>query len=565
MAVASRRTVIVHGRSSRREHRLAAARDRRHGLQILSIEQMAVRLAGGFIRPIDDKTLRSTLQTVLPATALGELESIKSLPGMVQAAADTLSKAWLAGIDLAAHAAENPRLHAITKLEKAVPAHLPAGMLRPAAIVAAAAERLAHAPLVLGSLTIHGVTELSPCWRPLLQMLAQHIEVTWTAGPRSVPAWLDGMGITVVRSGPSTPSISVVSAATAYHEAIEAMRWVRSLLASGVASPADIAIVAASPADYDDHFQALKSDANLDLHFVHGIRVLATRDGQAAAALADIIVRGISQSRLRRLAALCKESEPFAYLPQGWMRVLPTDAPLSSSHAWKLLLARLKPEVWPDRQDHSPELRALVELLFKGTGAAKDIGETLLKGRALAIWREALAAGPAVSIDATLETLREDDGLETSVSVAWMPASELAASPRRYVRLIGLNSTRWPRNIAEDRLIPDHIIPTSVLDPLPVNLADRRDFETILATTTDEVVLSRSRRDSDGRLLGRSPLLAGRCRERYLRRNDMPIHAFSETDRLMARPQEFAADAQAVSARACWRNWRRFEITPMTA
>ena len=41
------------------------------------------------------------------------------------------------------------------------------------------------------------------------------------------------------------------------------------------------------------------------------------------------------------------------------------------------------------------------------------------------------------------------------------------------------------------------------------NLADRRDYETILATTADTVVLSRARRDSDGRLLGRSPLLAG--------------------------------------------------------
>ena len=121
-----------------------------------------------------------------------------------------------------------------------------------------------------------------------------------------------------------------------------------------------------------------------------------------------------------------------------------------------------------------------------------------------------------------------------------MPASALAASPRRFVRLLGLNSSRWPRGISEDRLLPDHIIPTAELDPLPVSPADRRDFETILATTAGEVVLSRARRDSDGRLLGRSPLLAGQGEETYLRRNAVPIHAFSETDRLMARPQEFA-------------------------
>src|SRR3546814_1571858 len=54
------------------------------------------------------------------------------------------------------------------------------------------------------------------------------------------------------------------------------------------------------PANYDDHFLALRADANLDLHFVHGVKVTATREGQAAAALADILVRGLSQTRMRR-------------------------------------------------------------------------------------------------------------------------------------------------------------------------------------------------------------------------------------------------------------------------
>lgn len=142
-----------------------------------------------------------------------------------------------------------------------------------------------------------------------------------------------------------------------------------------------------------------------------------------------------------------------------------------------------------------------------------------------------------------------------------MPASGLAASPRRFVRLLGLNSSRWPRGVAEDRLLPNHIIPSAILDPLPVSLADRRDFETILATTAGEVVLLRARRESDGRLLGRSPLLAAHGEETYLRRNAVPVHAFSETDRLMSRPQEFAADPNAISAKCCWRDWHRPEIT----
>lgn len=560
MSVASRSTLVVHGRLAMRERRLVAARDGRHGLQIMSFEQAAARLAGGFTRPIDDESLRAAIQAVLPATPMGELESIKALPGMIDAAADTLHKAWRAGIDLPGRAADHPRLDAIARLEASVLAQLPAGMMRPVDIVAAAANRIAHAPTILGPMEIAGLTELSPCWRPLLKALTAHIPVQWTAGPRTAPAWLKGTGVTVARAPSQTPAVSTVSAATAYHEAIEAMRWVRSLLASGCAAPSDIAIATASPADYDDHFLALRADANIDLHFVHGVKTVTTREGQTAAALTDIVVRGLSQSRLRRLAALCRDSAPFETLPEGWLRILPTDAPLSTPSAWSRLLARLKPEDWPDGVDHAPVLRAAVDLLTKGPDAASEIGEAFLQGRALAIWRKALLAGPAASIDATLETLKQDDGLEACVSVAWMSAGALAASPRRFVRLIGLNSSRWPRGIAEDRLLPDHIVPTAELDPLPVSLADRRDFETILATA-GEVVLSRARRDSDGRLLGRSALLAGRGEEIYLRRNAVPAHAFSETDRLMARPQEFSADPQSVSAQGCWRDWRRTEVT----
>ena len=561
MTIAHRSTLVVHGRLAMRESRLAASRDSRHGLQVLSFEQAAVRLAGGFVRPIDDESLRAAIQAALPITPMGELESIKALPGMIDAAADTLHKVWRAGIDLVAREADHPRLAAIARLEAAVLDQLPPGMMRPMDIVAAATARIGHAPAVLGPMEIVGLTELSPCWRSLLQDLTAHIPVQWTAGPRSVPTWLDGTGIAVAAAPAQTPGIDAVSAATAYHEAIEAMRWARSLLASGV-SPSEIAIATASPADYDDHFLALRSDANFDLHFVHGVRTVTTREGQAAAALADIVIRGQSQSRLRRLATLCRDSGPFETLPEGWLRVLPTDAPLSTPGAWNRLLSRLTPEDWPDGTNHTSALRTAVETLAKGPDAASEIGEAFLKGRALAIWCKALLAGPAASIDATLESLKQDDGLEACVCVAWMPASALAASPRRFVRLLGLNSSRWPRGIAEDRLIPDHIVPTPVLDPLPVNLADRRDFDTILATTADTVVLSRARRDSDGRLLGRSPLLAGHGDETYLRRNATPTHAFSETDRLMARPQEFAAAPQAACAQGCWRDWRQAEITP---
>src|SRR3546814_10056732 len=121
--------------------------------------------------------------------------------------------------------------------------------------------------------------------------------------------------------------------------------------------PSDIAIATASPANYDDHFLALRADANIHLHFVHGVSTVTSREGQATAALADIVVRGLTQSRLRRLAALCRDSAPFRSLPEGWLRVLPADAPLSTTNAWNRLLARLKHGDWPDGTDHASALR----------------------------------------------------------------------------------------------------------------------------------------------------------------------------------------------------------------
>ena len=560
--ISSRQTIVAHGQLAIRELRLGAARNRHHGVQIMSFEQLAVRLAGGFAKAIDNETLRAAIQAVLPATPLGELESIKMLPGMVDAAADTLHKVWRAGIDLSSRRDSHARLASIANLEAAVLEQLPPGNMRPADLVVAACERLPHARSIFGPIEVVGITELSPCWRPLLLQLNEHTPVTWTAGPRPTPAWLETMGISINREKPRTPALHSISAATAYHEAVEAVRWARSLLASGQAEPTDIAIAAASTADYDDHFLSLRSDANLDLHFVHGVKVTTTRDGQNAAALADILVHGLSQTRMRRLAVLCGSSAgPFQKLPDGWLRVLPKDAPLTSESAWSRLLDSLTAGDWPDEQDHTAELGGIVALLSGGHAAAKEIGSNFLRGRALAIWRKALLAGPTGSLDSTIQSLKQDDGLEGCVSVAWMPASSLAASPRKFVRLVGLNSSRWPRGLSEDSLISDHIIPTLELEPLPTSAADRRDFETILAATDGEIVLSRARRDSEGRLLGRSSLIAGQGGEVYIRRNAVPVHAFSETDRLMARPREFALEPQAVGASTVWRNWHRTDIT----
>jgi hypothetical protein len=555
MSAPARNTAVIFGRVQSRELRLAAARSRAAGLQVMTIEQVACRLAGGFCRPIEDEALRKALQAALGETALGELDDIKLLPGMVDACVGTFRKVWTACIDLSDSGA-HARLASLAALEGALLALLPAGMKRPGELVDAALARVQHAPAVLGTIDIHGMTELEPCWRPLLQQLAGVTRVRWHAGPRSTPAWLADMDVEVVTSPAAAPERETISAASALHEAVEAMRWARQLVASGAGRPGDIAIASTSPGEFDDHFLALRADANMDLHFVHGTKITASREGQAAAALADILLRGLTQRRFRRFVALAKATDgPFAQYPDGWLKVLPPNAPLSSAQSWQKLLTGLTAQAWPGEVDMTAQLREVVALLQAGHSGAEAAGTALLRGRALGIWKKALAAGPAASLDLTLQGMREDDGLEACESVVWLPAAHLAASPRRFVRLLGLNSSRWPRRQSEDRLLSDHIVPREQLEPLAVSDADRRDFETILRTTERQVVLSYSRRDSEGRLLGLSSLLHEMPAPTYLRRHRRADHAFSESDRLAARPEEFSAAAQAASADRCWRGW----------
>ena len=246
MEAAVRRTVIAHGRLMMREARLDAARHHRHGLQVMSFEQLAVRLAGGLSRAVDDDSLREAIKSVLLETELGELEDIKALPGMVSAAADTLRKAWRGGVNLQARAADHPRLKSMAILEEAVLQALSPSMMRPGDLVSAGLQRLDHVATLFGSIDIVGITELSPVWRPLLHTIGAHVPVRWIAGPRSVPQWLDGDVIDIVRTESHAPEVLAVSAATAYHEAVEAIRWARQLISSGAAKPAHIAIASVS-------------------------------------------------------------------------------------------------------------------------------------------------------------------------------------------------------------------------------------------------------------------------------------------------------------------------------
>lgn len=558
-----RRTVVVGCRIAADAARLEAARARAHGLQVLPIERVASRLAGGFLAAVDGDVLSQAVLTTLDAlrpAELNDLQPLRELPGLPGALAATLSKIWQAGMDLPRRAALQPcerRLATLACIEAAVLARLPPALRCPADLVAAALARIGHAPAVLGPVELRGMAELDPCWRPLVAGLARVVPVTWRAGPRPVPGWVAAAGLQVVHSMAARPDIRVVSCATARHEIIEAVRWVRGLLASGTVRAQDIALGAASTAGYDALVLAVGAEANLEIHFAHGRPALATREGQAAAALADVLLRGLSQERVRRLSAAAHApGTPFAALPNGWQWLLPQGAPLGTAQRWRqaLAMAPVPPEV-------SSVLLPVLDLLARGTRTAVEAGELLLRGPALALWRRALVRAHAGVVEGALGQLRVGDPCDSAVSVAWMPASALAACPRSHVWLLGLNARSWPRGAAEDPLLPAHLVPAAELDPCPTPTADREAFAAILATTGARVVCSFARREAGGRLLGRSPLLPAAEPDR-LRRARLPEHAMSEPDRMMARPAEFATTLHARSAEACWQAWHTPELTP---
>jgi hypothetical protein len=561
-----RRTIVVHNRLAWRSQRTQAALARAQGFQLFTIEQLAARLAGGFLAPIDGDDLKAAVTTAV-AAPLGDLDEIKVLPGFQRAAAATLHKCWTAGLELARELAETSdesakrRLQSLLALERGVLADLPKSQLRAVELVTAARARIDHARSIFGTIEIHGRTEMSPVWRPLVAALATATEVAWVADARRVPGWVSSIGLEVRTRAAARPTATSISCATPRHEILEAVRWARRHLAEGV-EPWNIAIGAASPEAWDDHVLALANASGLPVHFVHGRAALATGEGQLAAALAEILLRGFSQTRMRRFIGLLRSEIPrFSALPGQWWRALPEDAPLLDTAGWRRAIAVFTAASFPDGIDHRALLTEIVDTIAKGLGAAAATGEALLTARSLAIWRKALVEGPPAALDVTLSGLRVDDGLEPEAAIIWAPASAIAAVPRPFTWLVGLTSRSWPRRTAEDPLLPDHVIASSRLDPLPIHEADRRDFRTIRAMTSQELVSSRARRDSEGRINGISPLYPRDVAETHLGQSRDPEHAASATDRLFARPPEFAAFPLAQAARQTWIDWHSGRIT----
>ncbi|UKJ75422.1 PD-(D/E)XK nuclease family protein [Azospirillum brasilense] len=556
-------TVIVGSELACRMQRHQLAMACAHGTQILSVCQMAARLAGGFVEPVRREALLEGLWTALAVPGYGELDDVRELPGTVRAAAATLTKAWTAGFRVAALKDHGGRLEAMARLEEAVLAALPRRMLPHPTLCERAMANVGDASRLLGPVTFDHVDEVDTVWRDLVLELARHVRVTWRAV--RPPAWLDGSEVVVERPREAAPSVAHVACAGPRHEVVEALRWARGLIAEGRARPDQIAIVSVDPGEWDDDMAAAVAESSLPVHFAHGRAATSLPEGQACAALARILLHGLSQDRVRRLVPLLRSvGKALGDLPPLWQNALPPDAALTTVERWKRLLNRVEDTHGSEPRTIEAVLLPVLELAERGPQAAKDAGEALLSGRALAIWRAALREAAPEALEVVLRDVRGEDPVGPEGAIVWASACEVAQAPRPFVRMLGLTSRAWPRRSSDDPLLPQRLLkPIGLdLDPDPVPMRDRRHFAVLMTATGSHVVLSRSRRDAEGRRLGKSPLVPAGLTSLVLPRSRVPEHAYSESDRMLARADEFAGTALARSAASAWEDWSSARITP---
>ena len=555
-----RRTVVVSNAVAWHEHRLQAAQQRAHGQRILTIQQLAEVLAGGFLQIVSKPDLQQLVSRALSELDFSSIEAIKTLPGMVNAVCRSLHKAWSARLDLQRWGKERGESVAdLVAIEAYVRGHLPAGSLLPTDISRLAAARVHHARHVTGDIEVHGIVGLSPCWQPVLAELAKHVAVRWHACQADGDdlRWLERTGIELVWRVERRESHRAVACANPKHEAVEALRWARELISSERARPHAIAIVAASVEDWDDHFRALVADSQLPVHFAHGVPAVSGYAGQQCAALAEVMLHGLSHDRVIRALRRVSDCHALEKLPEAWYTKLAREAPLLVREHWDFELARIADE---DGSDFRPVLEPLLDVLGAGPEAAEKAGEMLLSGQALAIWNQALLDAPPQALATTLAAQRIPDTTDPAANIVWGSAATVLGTQRKFVRLLGLNSSQWPRRTQEDSLLPSHLVPAAELEPLSVPEFDRLCFRH-LCNQASELVYSRSRRGNDGRLLGASPLLPGGVAVQPLVRARIPQHAMSDSDRLLANREEFRKTSLAQSAAACAADWRKPELT----
>jgi hypothetical protein len=542
---------IVDGPLALRSQRLVAAREGAIGRDILTLPLLAARLAGGFIAPLSTDVLYPAIQGALASGGFKDVGRVADLPGMPRAVLHALDAAWRANVDLASLPQDSDRLADLRLIEERIRQGLPAARLLPPDLRDAAMRRVGYAKSLLGSVTLVGLVTVDPIWHRLLNELAAKVDVVWDLPTQADHAWFTG---TVRPRNPFTPRISAEVCADPKSEVIEALRWARELLSSGRAKPEEVAIAATSTQDWDDHFHAYAASAGLPVHFSHGVPALSRPEGQACAALADLLTNGLSQERVWRLLRRLPDRPFRNTLPDDWFNAIPRGAGLRTLDHWQQALSAARPQrAAGDAAERI--LFPVLELLARGPTAGRELGERLFSGASLAMWNEALRSAPPHAIALSLQALKVTDGRDPASNVVWCPASHLATSARPYTRLLGLTSRSWPRSENDDPLIPDHILERRRLRPVATVERDQLHFEVIRDGTRNELVLSRPERSAKGSIL--SPSALWPADQTVRKRDRIPEHAFSEPDRLLARSNEAIQLQHVRQSRSCWRNWQK--------
>lgn len=392
-----RRTIVVEGPLAFRMRRIAAARGGEVGVQIFTLPMLAARLAGGFNRAAESQDLEPAIRQALGMGGFTELDAIRGLPGMTRSVAWTLRKIWQVDLPLDEWAATSARVRDIALVERRVRSMLPTGVLTPRDLRDAAMDRVHHAEAVLGAVDLDRVQDVPPVWRALLASLIGKVDFCWRNPGSTDLDWFPGS--LAADRALEAPAPRLVSCADPQAEAVESLRWIRELIASGRARPEEIAICATATDAWDEQMLVLAADAGLPVHFSHGIPALGTRDGQACAALADVLLNGISQDRIRRLFGhAAGRSRALSELQPEWAQGLKPAAALFRLDQWKQALDRAD-KLRTGGIDPRPIMLPVLEFLEGGPAVARQAGEMLLGASAFSLWSESLRRAPAEALD----------------------------------------------------------------------------------------------------------------------------------------------------------------------
>jgi hypothetical protein len=551
-----RETLIVDGTLAYRMQRAAAAGMVSTGREVLTLPRLAARLAGGFVEPAGAEAILPAIREALGQGRFRELGRVADLPGTPRAVFETLRHVWSADLRLAEVSGSDDRIADLAMIERSVRAALGPSRMLPPDLRDEALRRVRHAPSIFGRISIERLAAVDEVWRPLVVALGEVLPVRWLSVGGVDRSWFNGTVLDVELVTPKSELAQ--SCADQRSEVVEALRWARQILSSGDVPACTIAIAAATPHPYDEAMLVLRRDSGLPIHFAGGIPALSSHEGQICAALSDVLTRGIDQRRVRRLVSGLPPTALSSRIPRDWSKGLAGEAGLFTPRQWAAALERSRQQ----REDGDQAERALLpilELVTHGPARAVEIGEALLSGRSLAIWRQALRMAPAAALSMSLAQLRVPDDTDPANSIAWCTADQLVASPRSHVRLLGLHVRSWPRADKDDPLVPNHVLARRKLVPRSLTDRDRESFRAIRGQAL-HVAYSYPRRSQRGGMQAPSPLWP-KALEVELPRLRVPEHAFSENDRLLARPKDAGGDERVVRTRACWKAWHSPEIT----